>query len=86
VTNSQVQNKFENRPNVNLTAFVSIAWASAAGGQVDPWIFIHNTDKVKGGLMLLFYGLVLSVGSPPWNFFCRHPWSTDVDYFSNVSL
>jgi len=25
---------------------------------VFPWIFIHDTDKVKGGLMVLFFGLV----------------------------
>jgi len=35
------------------------------------WIFIQNTDKVEGGLMVLFFGLVFSVDPPPWNFFCR---------------
>jgi len=24
---------------------------------VDPWIFIHGTDKVESGLMVLFFGL-----------------------------
>jgi len=32
------------------------------------WIFLHDTDKVKRGLMLLFFGLVFSFG-PPGNFF-----------------
>jgi len=27
-----------------------------------PWIFMHDTDKVKGILMVLFFGLVFSVG------------------------
>jgi len=26
-----------------------------------PWIFKHGTDKVEGSLMVLFFGLVLSV-------------------------
>jgi len=29
-----------------------------------PWIFIYDTDKVEGGLMLLFFGLVFSVDLP----------------------
>jgi len=37
-------------------------------GAVTPWIFIHDTDKVEGGLMMLFFGLVFSVGSLPGNF------------------
>jgi len=32
------------------------AWAS--------WIFIDNTDKVEGGLIVLFFGLIFSVGFP----------------------
>jgi len=32
-----------------------------------PWIFIRNTDKVEGGFMVLFFGLVFSIG-PPENF------------------
>jgi len=35
-----------------------------SGGQEGGWIFIHGTDKVEGGLMVLFFGLVFSVGSP----------------------
>jgi len=31
------------------------------------WIFIHDTEKVVGGLMLLFFSLVISIG-PPGNF------------------
>jgi len=30
----------------------------------DPWIFIHDTDIVEGGLMVLFFGLVFSVAPP----------------------
>jgi len=26
-----------------------------------PWIFMHDTDKVETGLMVLFFGLVFSV-------------------------
>jgi len=29
-----------------------------------PWVFIHGTDKVEKGLMVLFFGLVFSIGSP----------------------
>jgi len=40
-------------------------------GSVPPWIFIFGTDKVEGGLMVLFFGLVFSVDlSPPWKIFC----------------
>jgi len=28
------------------------------GGGMPPWIFIHGTDKVEGGLMVFFFGLV----------------------------
>jgi len=35
------------------------------------WVFIHDTDKVKGGLMVLFFSLVFSVGPLSWKFFCR---------------
>jgi len=62
-------------------------WASAAGsrgaGQRElcpPWIFIHDTDKVEEDLMILFFGLVFSVGLPhPAGIFsadplhCAHP-------------
>jgi len=38
---------------------------SGGGGEeqegVAPWIFVHDTDKVEGGLMVLFFGLVLPV-------------------------
>jgi len=39
---------------------------------VPSWIFIHDTDKVEGGLMVLIFGLVFSVG-PPGNFFLPTP-------------
>jgi len=32
------------------------------------WIFIHDTDKVEGGLMVLFLGLVFSFALLPGNF------------------
>jgi len=31
---------------------------------VPPWIFINDTDKVKGGLMVLFFGLAFFVDFP----------------------
>jgi len=34
-----------------------------AGG-LAPWIFLHDTDKIEGGLIVLFLGLVFSVGLP----------------------
>jgi len=43
-----------------------------AWGAVTPWIFIHDTDKVEIGLMVLFFGLVFSVALP-WIFFCLRP-------------
>jgi len=40
-------------------------------GTVPPsWIFIHDTDKVEGGLTMLFFGLVSSVG-PPESFYAN---------------
>jgi len=37
-------------------------WASAAGGRAPPpWFFIHGTDIVDKGLIVLFFGL-FSVG------------------------
>jgi len=35
--------------------------ASAGGCRASPWIFIHGSDKVEEGLMVLFFGLVFSV-------------------------
>jgi len=34
-----------------------------SGGQESrtPWIFKHDTDKVEGGLMVLFFVLIFSV-------------------------
>jgi len=31
------------------------------------WIFIYCTDKVEGNLIVLFFGLIFTVG-PPGNF------------------
>jgi len=38
-------------------------WASAAGGGAPPWIFIHGTDIVDRGLIVLFFS-PFSVGTP----------------------
>jgi len=37
-----------------------------SGGQesAHPWIFIYGTDKVEGGLMMLFFGVVFSIALP----------------------
>jgi len=32
-----------------------------SGGPWPPWVFIHDTDKVDGGFMVLFFGLVFSI-------------------------
>jgi len=32
------------------------------------WIFMHNTDKREGGLMVLFFDLVFFRCPPPGNF------------------
>jgi len=45
-----------------------MTWASAVGGlkgAVAPWIFIHGTDKVERGSMVLFFGLVFFFSPPP---------------------
>jgi len=43
-------------------------WATTAksreGSWPPPWIFIDGTDKVKGGLMVLFLVLFFSLGLP----------------------
>jgi len=52
-----------------------------AGGR-RPWIFIHSTDKVEGGIMMLFFGLVFSHW-PPWKFFCRRPWQYVLEFQSD---
>jgi len=47
---------------------------SGEGRAPSPWIFIHDTDKVEGSLMVLFFD-IFSVASPPtWKIFCRRPW------------
>jgi len=37
---------------------------SGVKGLWPPWIFIHSTDKVERGLMVLFFGLVFPIGPP----------------------
>jgi len=34
-------------------------------GAAPPWIFLHETNKVEGGLMLIFFGLVFFRCPPP---------------------
>jgi len=41
-----------------------------------PWIFIHGTDKVEKGLMVLFFGLRFSV-SPPLDIFSANAHGCD---------
>jgi len=41
-------------------------------GLCSPWIFIHNTDKVDGGLMVLFFGLAFRL-PPPLEIFLPTP-------------
>jgi len=48
-------------------------------GAAVPWIFIPDTDKVEGDLMVLFFVLVFSVA--PQKFFCRRPWLFQRDYY-----
>jgi len=55
----------------------TLTWASAAGGRGPwpSWIFIHGTDMVDRGLIVLFFGLFLLFSVflllpfPPGNFF-----------------
>jgi len=49
-----------------------------------PWIFIHDTDKVEEGLMVLFFGLVFSVRLLPENFFTDALGSNESDVNSNI--
>jgi len=43
------------------------------GGAPPSWIFIHDTDNVERGLMVLFFGLVFSLPPSSWKVFCRRP-------------
>jgi len=56
-------------PNEHLSECTGLlrSWASAEGGRgaVRPLDFHNDTDKVVGGLMVLRFGLVFSVGFPP---------------------
>jgi len=46
----------------HYTIALTMGVGSGEQGGRAPWIFIHGTDKVKGGLMVLFFGFVFSVG------------------------
>jgi len=41
---------------------------SGERGTTPPWIFVRGTDKVEGGLMVLFLALFFSVAPFPGNF------------------
>jgi len=50
------------------------------GGPWPLWIFRHDTDKVEGGLMVLFFGLVFSVAPPnPQKYFLPKPLNGNTD-------
>jgi len=56
----------QNTLNVSIH---SMSVGSGGGGEGrkeprPPWIFIEGTDKLEGGLMVLFFGLIFTVGSP----------------------
>jgi len=42
-------------------------------GPWPPWIFMDDTDKVEGGFMVLFFGLVFTVGAPSLEIFLPTP-------------
>jgi len=45
-----------------MVAFMGVGSGGQAG-RSSPWIFMHGTNKVEGGLMVLFFGLVFSVAN-----------------------
>jgi len=53
------------------------SWTSAAGDRGPSWIFMHGTDKVEKGLMVLFFVLLFPLPFP-WKFF-RFPGNFSVD-------
>jgi len=58
---------------VSKWPWTSARSASGHGRQPwSPWIFIHDTDKLEGGLMVLFLVLFFPLPFPP-EFFCRRP-------------
>jgi len=52
-----------------------LSWASTEVGRGSLWIFIHVTDKVEIGLMVLFSACFfpLSLSPSHWKFFCWSP-------------
>jgi len=50
-----------------------------AGGPCPPWIFIHGTDKVEEGFMVLFFGLVFPL--PPLENFSADTHAHDVIFY-----
>jgi len=55
-----------------------------AGGPWSPWIFIHDTDKVEG-LIVLFFGFVFSVAPlPPGNFSANNVLGREIFLVNNV--
>jgi len=69
--NFQKFNIFCKKVRTSASEELSRPWASAAGAErtvASPWIFIHGTDKVEGGLMVLFLVLFVFLLPPPGNF------------------
>jgi len=66
----------------------------SGGQEPPPWIFIHDTDKVEGSLIVLFFGLVFFRCTPPplENFFAEalgdmcYPWRYVLVHISVTEL
>jgi len=52
----------------NLGLGMGVGSGGGGSGHLD----FHGTDKVKKGLMMLFFRLVFPL--PTWKFFCLRPW------------
>jgi len=59
--------------NIVNTAITFCSFVIGMGVGTTPWIFMHDTDKVEGGFMVLFFGVIFTVAPPPWKFFYRRP-------------
>jgi len=61
------QRKKQDRKVAQLSLFLLHQYHICMEGREPwpPWIFIHGTNKVKGGLMVLFFGLVFPLLPPP---------------------
>jgi len=66
-------------------AFVTVCMGIGSVGQgVMPLLDFHtysSTNKVEGGLMMLFLILFFPLlPPPPWKFFCRRPWQYVLEF------